>query len=145
MEMTLVVTGVICVLFGLIGFVGQLISSVDFRLAQKLGLQETDAQTDPLHRHLELNAARWDLAVLWVLPLAGCLMLLGHAWWPFVALVAGGISVDTTGRECVKILGLREHGVKTGSKKETRLYFGFMALKLLIGVWCIAYSLATII
>jgi hypothetical protein len=145
MEMTLATTGVICVLFGLVGFIGQLISTVDFRLAQKLGLQEADAETDPLHRRLELNTAKWDLVVSWVLPMAGALMLLDHPWWPFVALVAGGISVDTAGRECAKILGLREHGVKTGGRSETRLYVGFMTLMLLIGVWCIAYGLVTLI
>jgi hypothetical protein len=141
--MTLTVTGIVCVLFGLVCFVGQLISVVNFSLAQKLGLQEKNDSTEPLYRQLELNTARWDLVVLWTLPAAGTLMLVEHSWWPYLALVAGGICVDTAGRETAKVLGLGKHGVKTGSQKETRLFFAFLGAMLLIGIWSIAYGLAT--
>jgi hypothetical protein len=142
--MTLTVTGIACVFFGLVGFVGQFVSTVDFSLAQGLGLQEKDDGTEPLYRRLERSTARWDLFVLWTLPAAGVLMLVGHPWWPYLALVAGGVHVDTAGREAAKALGLRRHGVKTGSEKEMRLYFSFLGLMALIGGWCIAYGFATL-
>jgi hypothetical protein len=66
--MTLTVTGIVCLVFGLLCFIGQLISVINFDLAQQLGLQERDEATEPLYRQLELNTARWDLAVLWMLP-----------------------------------------------------------------------------
>ena len=140
--MTLTVTGIVCVVFGLVCVVGQLISVVNFALAQKLGLQEKNDATEPIYRQLELNTAKWDLVVLWTLPAAGALMLVDHAWWPYLALVAGGVYVDTAGRETAKVLGLSEHGVKTGSQKETRLFFAFLGAMLLIGVWCVALGLA---
>jgi hypothetical protein len=143
--MALSATGIVCVLFGLICIVGQLISVINFGLAQKIGLQEKDDATDPLYRQLELNTARWDLVVLWTLPAAGVLMLVDHAWWPYLALVAGGVCVDTGGRETAKVLGLGKQGVKTGSRKETRLFFTFLGAMLLIGVWCIAIGLASLI
>jgi hypothetical protein len=143
--MILTVTGMVCVVFGLLGLVGQLISTVNFRLAQRLGLQEADADTDELHRHLELNTARWDLFVHWVPPAAGVLMLLDHPWWPFVALVAGAVLVDTAGREIAKIRGLRAQGVRTGSDKEIRLYFSFMSMMFLIGVWCVVFGFVTLV
>ena len=142
--MTLTVTGVFCVLFGLVCVIGQLISTVDFGLAQKLGLQEGNEATEPLYRRLELNTARWDLVVLWTLPCAGALMLAGHEWWPFLALVAGGVHVDTAGRETAKVLGLAKEGVKTGTRTETRLFFSFLGAMLLIGLWCVAYGLAVL-
>jgi len=108
-------------------------------------LQEKNDETEPLFRRLELNTARWDLYILWTLPAAGALMLVDHAWWPYLALVAGAVWVDTAGRETAKILGLGKHGVKTGSAKEARLFFCFMGLMALIGVWCLACGFSAVI
>jgi hypothetical protein len=141
----IIATGIVCVVFGSMILIGQLISAVDFSLAQRLGLQEKDLETEPLFRRLELHTARWDVVVLWTVPAAGVLMLLDHSWWPYLALVAGGVYVDTAGRELAKILGLDIQGVKTGSKHEARLYFGAMGIMLLIGMWCIGYALTTLI
>ncbi len=141
--MTLPATGIVCVVFGLIVLIGQSISAINFNLAQKLGFQEKDDETDPLYRLLELNTARWDLWVFWTLPAAGILMLIDHAWWPCLALVAGGVCVDAAGREGAKTLGLRRHGVRTGSEKETRVFVVFLGLMSLIGVWCIIFATAT--
>jgi hypothetical protein len=141
----MIATGIVCIVFGLIVVIGQLISVIDFGLAQRLGLQEKDDETDPLHRRLELNTARWDLAVFWTLPAAGGLMLAHHAWWPFVALVAGAVCVDTAGRETAKVVGLSRQGVKTGSVSETRLFFCFLGIMLLIGVWCVGFGFAALI
>ena len=142
--MTLTVTGFVCVFFGLVCVVGQLVSAVNFRFAQNLGLQEKNETTDPLYRRLELNTARWDLVVLWTLPAAGILMLIDHSWWPYLALVAGGVSVDTAGREAAKVVGLAKHGLKTGSEVEKRLFFAFLGTIFLIGMWCIAFALASL-
>lgn len=104
--------GLLALIVGTVGVVGQMVSAVDFRLAQRLGFQEQDEGTDPLYRRLELNTARWDVFVIWTLPVAGILMLLDHPWWPFAALLAGGITLDAGGREVVKILGARAAGVR---------------------------------
>jgi len=141
----MIATGIVCVVFGLIVVIGQLISAIDFGFAQRLGLQEKDDETDPLHRSLELNTARWDLVVFWTLPVAGGLMLAHHPWWPLMALVAGAVCVDTAGRETAKVLGLSRHCVKTGSAGETRLAFIFFGVMLLIGVWCMAFGFAALI
>ena len=128
-------------LAGWVLYVGQLISVLNVRLAQRLGLQESPASADPLLTHLEVWAARWDLVWLWTLPLAGILMLANHWLWPYAALIGGGAFVDAGGREAAKILGLRERGVRTGSQSEHRLAMGAYvyliaigALSILIGV-----------
>ena len=132
-----IATGVTCLLIGTIVMVGQAISAINFTFAQKLGLQEEDAHTEALFRRLELNTARWDLVVLWTLPLAGILMLLGHTWWPTVSLVAGGVHVDAAGREIAKLLGLRAQAIATGGPREQRAAHGFLALIGVVGVWLI--------
>lgn len=137
--------GIVALLFGLVGVVGQLVSAIDFRLAQRLGLQEADEHTDPLYRRLELNTARWDLFVLWTLPVAGILMWVAHPWWPYVALLAGGVHADAGGRETVKLLGLRAQGVRIGSPREVRM--GLVLLPLLsgLGAALVVYSLITLV
>ena len=137
----LTVTGIVVLAFGGLLYAGQLLSTVDFALAQKLGLQEKAENADALFSHLELNAARWDLFVLWTLPAAGILMLLGHAWWPYAALVAGGVSVDTGGRETAKVFALKREGVRVGAPKEYRLVLGVFGGFLVVGLWLVVYGL----
>jgi len=138
----LTTSGIFAVVFGSMIVVGQIISAINFRLAQKLGLQEKGDDTDPLFRRLELSTARWDLFVLWTLPAAGVLMLVDHGWWPYLALLAGGVYVDTAGRETAKFFALRSQRVKTGSTREGRTFLTAMGLMSLIGLWCIGLAFA---
>jgi hypothetical protein len=136
-----IVLGLFFVCFGLFGWVGQLISGFHYSLAQKLGLQEKSEGTDPLFRLAELNTARWDAVVLWTLPVAGILMLLNHPWWPYVALVAGGIHLDAGGRELAKSLSLRGSGVSIGTPKDWKIAKIFLSVLTLIGLAAITYAL----
>ena len=139
-----VALGVVALLLGSVGLAGQLISVLDFELAQRLGLQEKDGGTDPLFRHLELNTARWDLFVLWTLPLAGIGMLIDATWWPWAALIAGGAYVDAGGREVFKLLALRTEGVPVGTGRETRLGLGFLTLMVAVGIALIVHALVVL-
>lgn len=114
-------------------YAGQVISVVDFSLAQRLGLQEKSDEVDPLFSSLELWTARWDLWSLWVLPVAGILMLVDHEWWPYVAMVGGGAYIDCGGREGAKVLGLRRQGVRTGSARELRVLISAYMFLLAVG------------
>ncbi len=119
-----IVLGIVFMLWWPI-YLGQLVSVVNFPLAQRLGLQEKPGPTiDPLVSRLEIGTARWDLVSLWVLPVAGILMLVDHSWWPAFALVGGGVCFDAGGREAVKLSGLRNHGVPVGTAKEFRVAMG---------------------
>jgi hypothetical protein len=134
--------GLVCVVVGTLFFAGQLLSSISFTLAQRLGLQEKNEHVDPLYRRLEVGTARWDSLSLWTVLVAGILMLLDHAWWPYAGLIGGGVYVDAGGREGAKYLGLRSHGVRVGTVNELRLAIGVYALLIVIGVLLIAISLA---
>lgn len=135
------ILAIICILFGGFGWVAQLVSGINYPLAQKLGLQEKDEGTDPLFRLAEMNAARWDACVLWTLAAAGILMLTDHPWWPLVLLVAGAIYLDGAGREVAKWISLSRGGVKVGSPKDMKLAAIFYGVMAAIAVWAIAYAL----
>lgn len=138
------VLGVVCILFGGFGWAGQLISGINYPLAQSLALQEKSEGMDTLFRLAEINAARWDSFVLWTLAAAGILMLLNNAWWPYVSLVAGGIYLDAAGREAAKCLALRKGGVRIGSPKDLRIAAVFFCIMAAIALWVITYAIWTI-
>ena len=138
------VLGVVCILFGGFGWVGQLISGINYPLAQRLGLQEKSDGTDTLFRLAEINAARWDSFVLWTLVAAGILMLVNNSWWPYVSLVAGGIYLDGAGREAAKYISLTKGGVRIGSPKDLRIAAVFFCIMAAIALWVITYAIWTI-
>jgi len=124
---------------------GQLVSVVDFGLAQRLGLQEKPEGVDPLLGRLEWGTALWDVLVLWTLPVAGILMLLDHSWWPYVALIGGGVYLDTGGREAVKILALHRHGVRVGGPGQLRLFMGTFVFLAATGCLAVIVGLVELI
>jgi hypothetical protein len=136
-----IVLGIICVLFGGIGWAGQLISGINYPLAQRLGLQEKSEGTDPLFRRAETNAARWDSFVLWTLLAAGILILTNNHWWPYVSLVAGGIYLDGAGREVAKCISLSKEGIRIGTPKDLKIAAGFFITMSAIALWVIIYSI----
>ncbi len=119
-----IVLGLVFVLFGLFGWVGQFISAISLDLARKLGLQEKGEGADPLFVLAERNAARWDSLVLWTLPLAGLVMLIHHPSWPWWAILAGGVYLDTGGREAAKWLTLRASGIGVGTEADKKKAIG---------------------
>ncbi len=133
--------GVVCIMFGGFGWVGQLISGINYPLAQRLGLQEKSQGTDALFRSAEINAARWDSFVLWTLMVAGILMLADNHWWPYVSLVAGGIYLDGAGREAAKYIGLRRAGVRIGDSRDLRIAAVFFLAMAGIALWVIVYAM----
>ena len=138
-----IVLGIICILFGGLCWGGQVLSSINYPLAQKLGLQEKSEGTDPLFRRAEINAAKWDSLILWTLWLSGVLMLTNNPWWQYLSLIAGGIYLDTAGREAAKLLSLSKAGVGIGSPKDLKIVVIFFSAMCIIAIWAIAYSLVT--
>lgn len=122
-------------------YLAQIISSVNFPLAQRLGIQEQPEKADPLLQRAERYVAYWDLVTLGWLPLAGWMMIVDHAWWPIVALIGGSIYLDTSGRETAKFLSFRHHGLKMGSEKQQKLFFSSYLLMAVMALVLIYYSI----
>lgn len=131
------IVGIAWITVGTLLYAGQFISVVNFPLAQRLGLQENPEAADPLSTRLELMTARWDIVLLWIPPIAGLLLLLDHAWWPLAYLIAGGVYMDTGGREWAKIQGLAAQGVPIGSARENlvmKFTYGYFIVTGLAGI-----------
>jgi hypothetical protein len=72
-------------------------------------------------------------------------MLIDCSWWPYLALVGGGVYADTGGREAFKVLGLRRHGVLVGTPEEFRLAMGTFAVLTAVGALGIAVGLVELL
>ncbi|MDY6953063.1 MAG: hypothetical protein SWE60_16260 [Thermodesulfobacteriota bacterium] len=138
------VLGIICILFGGIGWMGQVLSGVHYSLAQRLGLQEKSEGTDPLFRRAETYTARWDALVLWTLLLAGVLMLTDNYWWPYLGLIAGGIYLDAAGREGAKYIGLSKSGIRIGTPKDLKIAACCFLAMGVVSLWVIVYATWTL-
>lgn len=139
------ILGIVLILFPGILYVGQLISSIDFARAQRLGLQEDPQHTDPLLQRAERYAAYWDLFTLGWMPLAGVLMLLDRPAWPYVALVAAAIYIDTAGREAAKTLSFKHEGVRVGPPGQHRWFFATYLVMGLLGLVVGWYALMRLV
>ena len=131
------------VVFGGALYFAQLISSVNFQLAQRLGIQENAEFADPLLQRSERYAAYWDLVTLGWLPLAGALMLADHKAWPMLALLGGAIYLDTSGREAAKILSFRHEGMPMGTEKQQRVFFASYLIMLIIALLMIFSAISS--
>ena len=126
-------------------YIAQVISSVNFGLAQRLGIQENPEETDRILQTAERFTAYWDLVTLGWLPLAGLLMIVDYTWWPIVALVGGAIYFDTAGREAAKIISLRKEGVRLGSTNQQKLFFASYIVMAVMGLALIGYSISSLV
>lgn len=129
---------------GLLYF-SQIISSFNFELAQRLGIQESPEETDSILQTAERFTAYWDLLTLGWLPLAGLLMIIDHNWWPIVALVGGAIYLDASGREAAKIISFRKAGFRLGTKQQQRVFFASYIVMAIIGLCLIAYTINNLV
>jgi len=134
------IVGWIIIIFGGSLYLVQIISSINFSLAQKLGIQEKPETSDTLLQRSERYTAYWDLLSLLWLPAAGYLMIIDHYLWPVLLLAAGSIYLDTAGREALKSLSFRHEGVKIGTAREQRLFFSSYIVMMIIAVFVIIYS-----
>jgi len=126
-------------------YLAQVISSVNFQLAQRLGIQEKPEFTDPILQRSERYTAYWDLLTLGWLPLAGVLMIINHEWWPIMSLIGGAIYLDTSGREEAKNISFRHEGIKVGTEKQKKLFFSSYIIMAVIAVIVITYSVSVLV
>ena len=122
-------------------YLAQVISSVNFQMAQRLGIQEYPADTDDLVQRSERYTAYWDLVTMVWLPFAGALMINNHDWWPVMSLLGGAIYLDAAGREAMKNLSFRHGGLKTGSSTQQKIFFASYIVMAVIALLVIAYSI----
>lgn len=92
------VFGILIVFISLLGWGGQAISLAAPSTAERWKLTEAETSVDSVFYSDIRGEVLWDTLTLWVMPLAGALLVAGVDAWAPIGLVAGGMYVYFGGR-----------------------------------------------
>jgi len=135
--------GFILIIFTLImGWMMQVLVTVVPSFAAKFGIIEPEEGLDPTFFIDVQGEALWDALSLWVLPVAGILLVSGSPYWAYFGLVGGGMYVYFSGRGIVVRLMLQRRGIQIGNPDTLKLFYGFLVLWGLIGLVTIGLAVA---
>jgi hypothetical protein len=141
-----IIWGVILILFTmLLCWLGQVINATSPELAAKLGLSEPESDVDRTYFLDGRGEAIWDALILWVLPVAGVLLLLDHPSWAYFGLVGGGMYLYFSGRMLTVRRVMKQHDVPIGKPETVKLYDGVLILWGLIAVVTIIMATAALL
>jgi len=115
--------GTVLILFTLIVcWLGQVVAATLPRLATRLGIIESEADVDPAFFADVRGEALWDALMLWTLPLAGILLILGNPWWAYFGLIGGGMYLYFSGRGIAQRLSMQGRGIRIGKPGAVKLF-----------------------
>ena len=133
-----IIWGVILTIVSSLGWIGQLISAINPRLAERMGLTEAETDVDPTFYADVRGEAIWDTLVLWILPVAGILLIVNNPAWVYFGLVGGGMYLYFAGRGNVVRRKMQNQGIRIGSADALKAIYTFLS------IWGIA-AIATIV
>lgn len=123
-----IIWGVILFFLTAIGYFGQVISAFWPNKAVELGLTEPEADVDPTFYADVRGEAFWDTAILWILPVAGVLLMLNNPVWVYFGLVGGGMYLYFAGRGIVVRRLMNRQGIRIGQSNALKVANIFLIL-----------------
>ena len=123
-----IIWGVILVIISGIGYFGQVISAFWPETAARLGLTEPEAEVDPTFYADMRGEAYWDTAVLWMLPVAGVLLVLNNPLWAYFGLVGSGMYLYFAGRGIIVRRVMQRRSIRIGKPEALKVAYLFLAL-----------------
>lgn len=122
-------------------YLAQVLSAIDFSLAQKIGIQENPAEADQLLQRAERYVAYWDLVTLIWMPVTGLLVVFRSELSPLAGLIGGAIYLDAAGREAAKMLSFKHERVRIGGKAQQKIFFASYFVMGFLGLITIIYAI----
>lgn len=129
-----VIWGILLIVFGLLAWLGQLLSALTPKVAGKLNLIELESDVDKAFYADTLGEAKWDSITLWTLPFAGILLILNDALWVYYGIIGGSMYLYFAGRAILTRIELKRNGVRIGKPELLKTYYIFVAIWGLIGL-----------
>lgn len=136
--------GLVVVVASVVCWGGQLWSWLAPRSAARIGLADSEEEVDPVFWFDGRGEALWDVCSLWVMPVAGVLLIADHDWWSYFGLVGGGAYVYFAGRGIAVRSVMRRHGIRIGSPESVRVGLFALALWGMIGLITIVAAAASL-
>jgi len=118
-----VLWGIILVSVSLKCWIGQTIIALSPQLASTIRIMDKESELDTTFFADMRGQAIWDAFTLWLLPVAGSLLIVNHAVWPYFGLIGGSIYLYFVGRNMVTRVLLHRHGISIGrSPRKVMIY-----------------------
>ena len=137
--------GIVLIVFTLIlCWLGQVINASSPALAGRLGLTEPESDVDPTFYVDARGEAIWDSFSLWILPLAGILLIIDSPYWVYFGLVGGGMYLYFSGRLLVVRQLMQRRGIRIGKPETVKLYNVVLSLWGLIALVTIVMAVAAV-
>ncbi len=123
-----IVWGIILTIISSIGYFGQAITAFWPETATKLGLTEPETDVDSTFYADVRGEAFWDTAMLWILPVAGILLIFNNPWWVYFGLVGGGMYLYFAGRGIAVRLVMQRRKIRIGKPEALKMVYVFLTL-----------------
>jgi hypothetical protein len=137
--------GAILVLFtGILCWLIQVINAFSPTKAARLGLNEPESDVDPTFFVDTRAEAIWDALILWVLPVAGLLLIANSPWWAVFGLVGGAMYLYFAGRGLIVRLMMQRRGIRIGKQETVKLFNAALTLWGLLGVVTMIVAMAAL-
>ena len=123
-----VVWGVVVLLLSLLGWGGQTLSAIRPELAQRFGLMEHPDDVDRTYWGDIRGEAMWDTVTLWVLVVAGALLIADEPGWAYFGLAGSGAYLYFAGRGIATRVVLLRDRRRIGSPSSVRTGLLFLTI-----------------
>ena len=143
MEITI---GIVVIIVGLIGWIGQSLAVFALPTAVKLGVFEPEEDVERGMWLIErFSQGVMDVLLTWMLPLAGMLMILDHILWPILALIGGGVYLYFPGVFIITRIVLKKRGLKIGSRSAELTAYVFGSIWIISAVTMIGLAIKKLV
>ena len=136
-----IIWGVILTVVSSIGWIGQSISAINPRLAERLGLTEVKTDVDSTFYADVSGEAYWDTLVLWILPVAGILLIMNNPVWVYFGLVGGGMYLYFAGRGILVRRNMQNQGIRIGSADALKAIYTFLSIWGITAIATMVYAI----
>ena len=135
--------GILVIVLGLICWIGQTLVVFAPDIAVKLGVGEPEQEVDrSMYLFERYSQGIMDVLLIWILPAAALMMLLGIDQWVVFALVGGGVYLYFPGVFTITRIVLKRDGKKIGSPASQVTAYVFGTLWTLSAIYMIVLAVA---
>jgi hypothetical protein len=120
--------GIVVVILSALAWGGQAISWFAPPTAERLSLTEAEADVEPAFHADVRGEALWDSLTLWVLVVAGALLIAGNAAWAYFGLSGGAVYVYFAGRGLLTRRAMRQRGLRIGAAQNLKSAYLFLTV-----------------
>ncbi len=126
--------GIVVIVLSALAWGGQTISWFSPPTAERLSLTEAEADVEPAFYADVRGEALWDTLTLWVLVVAGALLIAGNGAWSYFGLSGGAIYVYFAGRGLLTRRAMQQRGLRVGSAQNLKSAYLFLTVWGVIGL-----------